>query len=210
MEVNGRPLIWWALHRLREAGVDDVYVAVGATELDDARALLGDQAFVVAGGDDRVASVRAALHATTHDPEVFLVHDAARAFVPVEVIRRVIEAVRAGAGAVVPVLPVTDTMRRIDRNGRIGGVVDRDGLRIVQTPQGFSADVLRRAHAHAAIVGLTATDDAGLAEAIGVTVVAVDGDRDAFKITTAGDLEHARRLFSHPAADEHRAERHDG
>ena len=211
--VAGRPLISHAVQRLLAAGVDRVYVAVGPAEVDDAQALLGDSAVVVVGGADRVASVGAALAAALADavpvgqvaaslsgtgslePSVILVHDAARAFVPVAVVQRVIEAVRAGAGAVIPVLPVVDTIRSVDGAEHVLAVVDRQQLRIVQTPQGFSADVLRRAHSNADAAGIRATDDAGLAEAIGEQVTVVAGDADAFKITTPFDLEHARRLF---------------
>ena len=89
-----------------DAGVDQVVVAVRPAELDDARALLGSTAQVVTGGNDRGASVRAALAAADPSADVVLVHDAARAFVPVGVITAVIAAVRAGAPAVIPVLPV--------------------------------------------------------------------------------------------------------
>ena len=202
-EVDGLPLIWHAVLRLREAGVDEVWVAVGSAEYDDARALFGPPVHVVVGGADRVASVRLALESAMNAAsratpvDVILVHDAARAFVPAAVIRRVIHSVRAGHGAVVPVLPVADTMRAVGRAGELGAVIDREPLRIVQTPQGFAVDVLRRAHDRAFEARLTATDDAGLAQAVGEPVTAVDGDPDAFKITRPEDLELARRLFGH-------------
>lgn len=199
--VNGKPLIWLAVQRLREAGVDDVYVAVGAAELAQARQLLAGLATVVVGGPDRLASVRAALTAALSptaavcDPDVILVHDAARAFVPVAAVRRVIDAIRGGASAVIPVLPVVDTIRSVDPTGHVGAVVNRERLRIVQTPQGFTADVLRRAHDAAESSDVGSRDDAGLAEAIGAQVTVVAGDADAFNIVTPLDLEHARRLF---------------
>jgi 2-C-methyl-D-erythritol 4-phosphate cytidylyltransferase/2-C-methyl-D-erythritol 2,4-cyclodiphosphate synthase len=150
---------------------------------------------VVVGGADRVASVRAALAAAPSSAQVLLVHDAARAFVPPVVVGRVVDAVRAGAHAVVPVLPVVDTIREVRADGLVERVVDRDRLRIVQTPQGFDPDVLRAAHAAAAGGPSAATDDAGLVEAIGGSVTVVAGDPDAFKITTAADLADARRRF---------------
>ena len=103
---------------------------------------------VVAGGADRTASVRLALAAALgeSDVDVVLVHDAARALTPPALIRSVADAVRAGAPAVVPVLPVTDTVKRVDadrdRRRRPSTATD---LRAVQTPQGFAPDVLRRA-----------------------------------------------------------------
>ena len=132
--------------------------------------------------------------------DVVLVHDAARAYAPPELIRSVIAVCRAGGDAVVPVLPVADTIRTVHPDGSLGGTVDRNQLRVVQTPQGFATDVLRRAH-RAAGSHITATDDAGLVEALGLAVTAVPGDPAAFKITTPADLADAERLMtSHPAA----------
>jgi 2-C-methyl-D-erythritol 4-phosphate cytidylyltransferase/2-C-methyl-D-erythritol 2,4-cyclodiphosphate synthase len=218
--VGGTTLLQHALAALAEAGVDRIVVAVAADRVDSTRELLAGAVTmpadparsvpvtVVEGGADRVESVAAALRAAypdgddsadsaggAADPDVLLVHDAARAFQPPAVIRAVIEAVRSGSGAVVPVLPVADTMRRAaDGAERSAGVVDRDGLRIVQTPQGFSAAVLRRAHDRAAATGQGGTDDAALAEAAGEPVTFVAGDRAGFKVTTPADLADARRL----------------
>lgn len=192
--VGGRALLVHAVDRLLAAGVDRVVVAVPADHLSRARELLADRAMVVIGGADRVASVSAALEVAGDDAEVILVHDAARSFAPEFMIQRVIAAVRGGAAAVVPVLPVTDTVRSLHPDGSVAGTVDRDVLRIVQTPQGFSAAVLRRAHAGAGTGGIT--DDAGLVEALGIPVTTVPGDRSAFKITTAADQADAQRLMS--------------
>jgi 2-C-methyl-D-erythritol 4-phosphate cytidylyltransferase/2-C-methyl-D-erythritol 2,4-cyclodiphosphate synthase len=214
--VGGRTLLEHAVHALAEAGVDRIVVAVGSEERARARDVLGAAVTiqageapvrdavpvtVVTGGADRVASVAAALRAADgsgptggDEPSVVLVHDAARAFQPAAVIRAVIDAVRDGASAVVPVLPVADTIRRADAHGGSGGVVDRERLRIVQTPQGFSPDALRRAHAHAAASGISGTDDASLVEATGGAVTFVPGDRAGFKVTTAADLAEARRM----------------
>ena len=152
--VGSRPLLVHAVTRLREAGVDQVVVAVGAGEFSEASELLGDTATVVVGGSDRVASVRAALDHADPAAAVLLVHDAARAFVPVSVIRAVVDAVLGGAAAVIPVLPVVDTIREVGA-GPGPTVVDRENLRIVQTPQGFSPELLRRAHGQAFRDGVT-------------------------------------------------------
>jgi 2-C-methyl-D-erythritol 4-phosphate cytidylyltransferase / 2-C-methyl-D-erythritol 2,4-cyclodiphosphate synthase len=195
VEVDGRPLLWHAVRSLSDAGVDRIVVAVGAGEMAAAAALLGPDVLVVEGGADRVASVRAALDAAlaTGSSEVVLVHDAARAFMPDAAIRRVIDAVRAGADAVVPVLPIADTVRRVDRIGALQEIVDRDRLRLVQTPQGFRPDVLEAAHRAVDRHGRRLTDDAGLVEEIGATVAMVEGDSAGHKITTPADLARARR-----------------
>lgn len=198
VRVHGRELVVHAVDRLRRAGVLHVVVAVSPEQVEQARTLVGTDATVVVGGADRTASVAAGLAAVPAGAEIVLVHDAARAFAPPSLIRQVIERVRAGADAVVPVLPVVDTIRAITDGGALTGTVDRSSLRIVQTPQGFRSDVLRRAHDAAAGRGVSATDDAALAESIGVRVSAVDGDRSAFKITTADDLEAAERMMTDP------------
>src|SRR5262245_24086302 len=135
---------------------------------------------VVPGGANRQASVASALAAAPPEYEIVLVHDAARALAPAELIERVAGTVRAGHPAVIPVLPVVDTIRHVDLAGEIIGTLDRSALRVVQTPQGFRRDVLVAAH-EAAVDELT--DDAGLAEKIGVPVTTVVGDEAAFKIT---------------------------
>lgn len=189
-----------AVDRLIAAGVDYIVVAVSADQIDRARALLGPLARVVIGGADRTSSVAAALTVVDDDAEVILVHDAARAFAPPSMIASVIEAVRSGRPVVIPVLPVVDTIRGVRAEGTLAGTIDRDQLRVVQTPQGFESTLLHRAHAAAAAWGQSATDDAGLVEALGVDIVTVPGDRAAFKITTPADLDEAERLMTWKAA----------
>ena len=134
---------------------------------------------VVAGGVTRSASVRAGLAALPADADVVLVHDAARPYASKDVWQRVLEGVRAGADAVVPCVPVVDTLREVG-----GTTVDRSRFVAVQTPQGFRADALRRAHAG----DVEGTDDASLVEAAGGKVLVVDGDPGNRKITTPADL----------------------
>jgi 2-C-methyl-D-erythritol 4-phosphate cytidylyltransferase len=148
----------------------------------------------VAGGKERPDSVRLALELVPEDGiDCVLVHDAARPFVPTAVIERVVEAVRGGAPAVVPVVPVTDTIKRIDASGEVLDTPDRTTLFAVQTPQGFEPGLLRRAHA-ADSAG--ATDDAMLCERLGVAVQTVEGSDDAFKITRPRDLVMAEWLLA--------------
>lgn len=129
---------------------------------------------VVAGGATRSASVRAGLAVVPDDVVHVLVHDAARPVPVAAVWERVISALRAGADAVVPAIPVVDTLREIG-----GGTVDRTKYIAVQTPQGFRAEVLRAAHD----AGADATDDAALVESTGTQIVVVDGDPTNIKIT---------------------------
>lgn len=143
----------------------------------------GHSVVCVAGGESRSASVRNGLAAVAADADVVLVHDAARPLASDAVFDRVIEAVRGGAAGAVPAVPVTDSIRH-----RVDGAVDRAPLVAVQTPQAFAADRLRLAHASAG----DATDDATLVEALGDTVVIVEGDPRNQKLTTPFDLEVAR------------------
>ncbi|MDI9933754.1 2-C-methyl-D-erythritol 4-phosphate cytidylyltransferase [Rhodococcus sp. IEGM 1354] len=177
---------------LRASGaVDRIVVIVPVDLLDAARGLVGDDVTVVAGGRERTDSVRAGL-AVIGGASVVLVHDAARALTPPALIARVVAEVRAGRPAVIPVLPVVDTVKEVDLMGAVIGTPDRSRLRAVQTPQGFDADVLRRAYAAATDIS---TDDAGLVERIGETVHTIVGDALAFKITTPHDLLLAEALL---------------
>ena len=166
--------------------------------LDEVTGLLdGLDVVVVAGGQERQDSVAAALGALPSDVDLVLVHDAARAFVPVSVIGEVVEALRAGADAVLPVLPVADTIKRVD--GDRLTTVPRDDLRAAQTPQGFRRSVLEAAHARGQAArrngqaGLS--DDTALVEALGVIVRTVPGSPEAFKVTTPFDLLVAEALL---------------
>jgi 2-C-methyl-D-erythritol 4-phosphate cytidylyltransferase len=189
-ELDGRTLLERAVGGMLESGVvDDVVVAVPADRIDEARLVLGDRATVVAGGADRTESVSLALSVLSLLPaptEFVLVHDAARALTPPGLIVRVVDALRSGHGAVVPALPLSDTIKAVDANGVVLGTPERAGLRAVQTPQGFAIDVLLRAYERAGTADFT--DDASLVEHLGGQVQVVDGDPLAFKITTQLDL----------------------
>ena len=168
---------------------------------------------VVAGSPrSRQASVAlglAAALAAVPQADVVIVHDAARALTPPEVTQRVVAAVRAGHEAVVPALPVTDTVKEVEARPAgepepVVGTPRRDRLRAVQTPQGFSTPVLVAAHrAGAERAGdetLAASDDAGLVEACGGSVVVVAGDERAMKVTTPMDLALAELLLERQSA----------
>lgn len=148
---------------------------------------LSTEVLVTAGGVLRSGSVRRALALIPEEAEVIVVHDGSRPLADAGIYQRVIQAVREGAAAAVPVVDLHDTIR-----WRAGAVVDRSALVAVQTPQGFRADVLRTAHAS----GADATDDASLAEAAGAKVEFVEGDTRNFKITDPHDLIIAEALIS--------------
>lgn len=176
-------------HCLRGLGQSaDAQVVIVAPEsyLDAARRLAGD-ALVVAGGESRQASVAAGLAVLAESVDTVLVHDAARAFTPSAVIERVVEAVRATGAGVIPSLPVSDTIKRVDGTAVLD-TVDRSNLVHVQTPQGFPRRALDAAYAGATT---EYTDDAALFTAAGHAVSLVAGDALSFKITTPADLRRA-------------------
>ncbi|UZJ26698.1 2-C-methyl-D-erythritol 4-phosphate cytidylyltransferase [Rhodococcus antarcticus] len=193
--LRGVTLLRRCVDGLLDSGVVDLVVVVAPAELvETARAELPPEVVVVPGGLERSDSVRAGLdEAARRAPgaEHVLVHDAARALTPAALVGDVVAALRAGAVAVVPALPVTDTIKAVDAAGVVTGTPERASLRAVQTPQGFTVEVLRAAHAGA----LAATDDAALVERAGSTVHTVPGHPLAFKITTATDLALAAVLL---------------
>lgn len=163
-----------------------VVVVVSPEVLGTPDAVVPGADVVVAGGATRSESVRRGLAVVPDSAELVLVHDAARPLVPAAVCERVVRALRDGASAVVPVVPVTDTVRTLE-----GKVLDRDELRAVQTPQGFRRASLLAAHATES----DATDDAGLMELLGERVAMVDGDLVNMKITSPSDLAVAAALL---------------
>lgn len=200
--VDGVPLLVRAVRGLLESGcVQHVVIAAPPSDVDVVNTVTaplapaGGAVHVLAGGAERSDSVRLALTYAVReipDTSIVLVHDAARAFTPAAVVKAVVAAVAAGHPAVIPVLPVADTVKQVDADGVVVATPDRASLRIVQTPQGFDAAVLLRAHES----GLHATDDAGLVERLGVPVVTVPGHPDAMKITTKFDLAVAEAILA--------------
>ncbi|MFE1664159.1 2-C-methyl-D-erythritol 4-phosphate cytidylyltransferase [Microbacterium sp. P02] len=167
-------------------------VGEALTDADSAAGDRRDLMTIVAGGETRQKSVMAGLAAVWPDVDVVLVHDAARALTPPDVFARVIDAVRGGASGVVPVLPVIDTIKRVDAD-EIVAAVDRSELAAAQTPQGFPRGILDDSYRG---VAQEYTDDAALVAAAGHRIVTVPGDASAFKITTPADLERARGLIT--------------
>lgn len=176
LTIGGVELWQISVDRFRSQGIHDVIV-------------VGDVPGGVPGGERRRDSVAAGLE-HVHGSTWVLVHDAARPLAPASLVARVLERLRRGdVEGVVPVIPVADTVKRVDGE-TVVTTVDRGSLVLVQTPQGFSTRALIEAHERNRADD--ATDDAGLIESAGGRVVTVPGDRDNFKITYPDDLERAR------------------
>ena len=189
--LGERVLLAESLERLDTSEwIDAVVVAVPA-DWEDAAIALAEElvaskvAAVVTGGATRAESVRAALEQVPDDALVIIVHDAARPLVDDAVIERVLGPLAEGYDGVVPGLPLTDTVKRVER-GIVVETIDRSDLVTVQTPQAFIASALRSAYSAGDL--LDATDCASLVEARGGRIRVVDGDVRLLKITTRADL----------------------
>jgi 2-C-methyl-D-erythritol 4-phosphate cytidylyltransferase len=204
MPLGGVPLLVHALRALATCSrLEHVVIAVPPGTQSQVRALLTDVdgpiPLLVDGGATRADSVARCLELLPADVDVVLVHDAARPLVSRALVDRVVDAVAAGAEAVVPAVPVPDTIRQVDAAGLVIGTPSRDSLRAVQTPQGFAATVVRQAYRQYLSSPVPAdgpTDDAGLVERLGVKIHVVDGERTAFKVTTPMDLLLAEAVLS--------------
>jgi len=195
-ELAGRPVAAWSVAAAR--GVADGIVLVVPDGADGLRAGSPQASdgygadTVVVGGPTRAASVRAGLAVVPAEAGVIVVHDAARPLAPASLFDEVVSALAGGgADGVVPVLPVTDTLKRV-ADGVVRSTVGREGLAVVQTPQAFIGAALRAAHAG----GGEATDDAGLLESMGATVRCVPGDPRNLKVTHPDDLALAEVLVA--------------
>lgn len=148
------------------------------------------------GGATRQSSVRAGLEALEKEaPRIVLVHDAARPFASAGLVSRAIAA--GAAGAAIPGLPLTDTIKAVDARGLVIDTVDRSHLRAVQTPQAFAYDRLLAAHRRAFLAGKDDfTDDAALAEWAGMAVTLFEGETRNMKLTTEEDFARAADQWS--------------
>ncbi len=194
-KLGDEPLLAEPLRRLDASPWVDGIVLVAPRGWEEPAILLAEEEgcdkvrAVVAGGKTRSDSVRAGLGEVPPDALVVLVHDAARPLVSDEVVERVLAPLSEGWDGVVPGLPVGDTLKRVSSDGSVQETVPRDGLWVVQTPQAFAAETLRRAQAS----GADATDCAGLVEAAGGRIKVVEGDPRLLKVTSEADLETVAR-----------------
>lgn len=196
VEVGGETILARSLRPILLSSTPWQIVVVVPTELvDEAASLVPSRAAgfvsVVAGGSTRQESVAAGLAAVAPSVETVLVHDSARCFTPTTQFELVAETVEALGHGVVPGLPVSDTIKRVDAAGSVTATVDRSELVAMQTPQGFPRRALDDAYAGATEEH---TDDAALFALAGHEVTVVPGASEAFKITTPWDLARAEML----------------
>jgi len=139
------------------------------------------------GGDTRQDSVLRGLKVVPKGTKMVLVHDAARPFVTESLITQVIEGTKRH-NACIPVLPVSDTLKVV-QEGRVLETVERGGIVLAQTPQGFDLELLCRAFEQARLDRFHATDEASLVERLDVAVNTVPGERSNVKVTWPEDLQ---------------------
>ena len=193
--LRDRPLLAESLERLEASDWIDSIVVAAPPDWEEPVILLAEElgcgkvAEAVTGGETRAASVAAAVAVVPDDAAAILVHDAARPVLPEEVIERVLTALNEGWDGAIPVLPIADTIKRVEAD-RVVETVAREGLAVAQTPQAFVAPVLR-----GALSDDEATDCSALVEARGGRVKVVPGDPLLIKVSEPGDLEAVERLL---------------
>jgi len=198
-KLAGRVLLAESLERFEASDWIDSIVLVAPEGWEESAILLAEEigagkvSSCVPGGPTRADSVREGIAEVAEDALVILVHDAARPFVPNEVLERVLGPLSAGWDGAVPALPVADTLKRVDGEATVTETVDRSGLYAVQTPQAFLADVLREALA-GDLEGVS--DCSSLVERQGGRVRLVEGDPRLLKVTDEGDLALVESLLA--------------
>jgi 2-C-methyl-D-erythritol 4-phosphate cytidylyltransferase len=197
--LRDRPLLAESLERLEGSDWIDSIVVAAPPEWEEPVILLAEElgcgkvVEAVTGGATRAASVAAAVAVVPQDAAVVLVHDAARPVLAEEVIEGVLTALNEGWDGAIPVLPLSDTVKRVESD-RVVETVAREGLALAQTPQAFVAPVLR-----AALSNDEATDCSALVEARGGRIKAVSGDPRLIKVTEPADLAAVERFLGDPA-----------
>ncbi len=198
--LGGHPMLYYPLRALASVkDVSEAVIALPAETQAAARSLiesagLGIPVKLTPGGAERQDSVRIALELVSAESDVVIVHDAARPFATPSVFAACIRSAYA-AGAAIAAIPVTDTLKQVDRNA-IVATAPRAGLYQAQTPQAFRRELLVRAHREAIRNSIAATDDAELVERLDERIEIVQGSPLNFKITTSDDLALAQALIA--------------
>lgn len=198
--VGGRPMVAWSIERMASCQeIEHVALVIPRAQSDEWRATLAEPSGqmvdgVVEGGDRRQDSVRLGLEALPDDITHVLIHDAARPCLSAELLERIVGELRDN-GAVVPVIPVVDTLV-VERNDTVEAIIDRGNVALVQTPQAFEKQLVRRAHRSAFASGLESSDDGSLVLSLGETVKTIPGDRANIKVTYAEDIPVAEKILT--------------
>ncbi|MCK9362356.1 MAG: 2-C-methyl-D-erythritol 4-phosphate cytidylyltransferase [Syntrophales bacterium] len=205
--LSGKPVLVRALQPFQDSPlIDEIMLAVPEEDVVQVRENIVERYFlsklnrVVAGGKERQDSIRNALACIADETEIIVIHDGVRPLVTTELIEMAIE--RAGKlGAVATGIGIRDTVKRVDKTGKIEETVLRDGLWLTQTPQAFKRDILLAAYRVAEETGFYGTDDASLVEKAGIPVWMIPGDRENLKVTTQEDMMICARILQYREKD---------
>lgn len=196
--LDGRPIVDLAIDALAASPqIDGILIALPPSLPEEVKDTFRGRPKVIGvvdGGEERQDSVENALAAVPPGTEVLLVHDAVRPFVSLKLLEQCVALAREH-GAVVPVVPLRDTVKGWDRAKKTLTTVDRSLLFRAQTPQAFRSDILQEAYAKAKAVGRRGTDDASLVEAAGYPVMPIPGEEANLKITVPEDLHMAEGMI---------------
>ena len=202
LELKEKPILAHSVEKFEtNENIDDIIIVVGKEEKEYCEKNVLEKyeykklRAVVEGGKERQDSVSKGLEKVSKDVSIVLVHDAVRPFVSQKEINDVINTAIEKKACVLAV-PVKDTIKYIDQDGTIEHTLDRKKLWAMQTPQGFSYDILMEAYEWAKKNNYVGTDDASLVEAINQKIYIVEGSYRNIKITTREDLDHGKTLLS--------------
>ncbi|SDA46593.1 2-C-methyl-D-erythritol 4-phosphate cytidylyltransferase [Lachnospiraceae bacterium G11] len=208
IDINHKPVLYYSVSAFESSYVDEIVIVCGEGDENYIKEEIVDKygftkvKAIVAGGKERYHSVYNGLVAA-ETADYALIHDGARPLISEEVIDRVRECVEGGTSCVAAV-PVTDTIKIVDSEGKVLETPDRKTLWAMQTPQAFSYELIKNAYEELIIkeeetlkAGINITDDAMVAEQFGgATVKVIMGDYDNIKITTPKDIEIAERILA--------------
>lgn len=199
-DLQGKPVILRTLEQFQKAScIDEIVVVAREDRLEAIKAMVESQCMdkvrqVVPGGDSRMESVFAGLNAASSDTVLAAIQDGARPLVTEEIIKETVD-MALSYHAAAPAIPVKDTIKIVDEDGRVESTPSRDTLRAVQTPQIFDKDLLMAAWQRAKKEKLSYTDDCSAMEGLGVHIYLTQGSEENLKITTPLDLKIAELIL---------------
>jgi 2-C-methyl-D-erythritol 4-phosphate cytidylyltransferase len=202
MPLGGKPLLAHTLRAFdRCSAVESVYVVLPGEDLSYCRETIlpllnrPEHVRLVSGGARRQDSVYNALACLAPSVELVVIHDGVRPLVQAQQIEAVVKGAREH-GACLLAVPVEETVKQVDRSGRVTGTLERSRIWLAQTPQAFRTALIQKAHRQARRENFSATDDAALVERMGALVKVIPGGRENIKITVAEDLALAETLLA--------------
>lgn len=207
LSLSGKPVLLRTLELFSQMPeVEELIVVAGAKDMALIKKILQDCPFapmvhLAPGGRERQQSVYNGLKLVSPRANIVLVHDAARPLVKPDIVRAVIREAEK-SGAAIAAVPVKDTIKSVDAEGRVISTPDRSKLWAVQTPQGFQKKLLISAYQKAEQDGFLGTDDASLVEHSGHSVTVVRSDYENIKLTTPEDMQAAETFLGERAAEE--------